>query len=124
MAKYRNWNKETREFCYFENGRYYYQDCPEKNDYYRTNFILKFWINAQRYLFKNKFNQEIYIGSVLEGIAFGSKVKVIIEEDDFGIVHVNCIECKSTENSKNLNNIDILLCYNLKVLEDKLMKDE
>ena len=133
MAKFRSWNEEIKKFNYFEDGEYYYFttnlrgnkkikiDCETRIE--DSNFN---WQNAQRFLFSNKFSQEIYVGSTLEGVILGSKVIVVVEEDNFGVVHARCIECKSTENSEsfNLNDIDILWCYNLKVIEDKLMENE
>ena len=121
MAKFRSWNEKIKKFIYFEDG-YEFSDVQGNLKYF-NHFN---WQDAQRFLFTDKFGQDIYVGSTLEGTILGSKVTIIIEEDNFGIAHVRCIECKSTENSEsfNLNNVDILLCYNLKVLEDKLMEEE
>ena len=116
-VKYRSFNKSLNKYFYWENGIYY------RNRADRDNFSIGLfsWKDAQRYLFSNKFGQEVYVGSTLEGVILGSKVKVVVEEDNFGIAHARCIECKSTENSGsfNLNNVDILWCYNLKVVEDE-----
>jgi len=128
MAKFRSWNKELKCFIRFKNGRYYIENIKGFKGYKgKGSYSYYFnWQNAQRYLFTNKFRQDIYVGSTLEGTILGSKVKVVVEEDNFGIAHARCIDCKSTENSEsfNLNDIDILWCYNLKVLEDKLMENE
>ena len=128
MAKFRSWNELDNRFYYFEDGRYIWIAIEEDENSFNMNAVYdrldcsRFnWQNAQRYLFSNKFSQEIYVGSTLEGVILGSKVKVVVEEDNFGIAHVRCIECKSTENSEsfNLNNLDMLWCYNLKVVEDE-----
>lgn len=133
MAKFRSWNELDNRFYYFEDGRYNWTAIEEDENSFNMNAVYdrldcsRFdWRNAQRFLFSNKFSQEIYVGSTLEGTILGSKVKVVVKEDNFGIAHVNCIECKSTDHSKsfNMNDVDILWCYNLKVLEDKLIKDK
>ena len=122
MAEFRSWNEELNKYFYWKNG-IFYRSGTDRDDF---SIGLFSWKNAQRYLFSNKFGQDVYVGSTLEGTILGSKVTIIIEEDDFGMIRARCIDCKSTENSEsfNLNNVDILLCYNLKVLEDKLMEDE
>jgi len=114
-VKYRSFNKSLNKYFYWENG-IYYRSGTDRDDF---SIGLFSWKDAQRYLFSNKFGQEVYVGSTLEGTILGSKVKVVVEEDNFGIAHVNCIECKSTNHSKsfNMNDVDILWCYNLKVVE-------
>ena len=128
MSKFRSWNEMDNRFYYFEDGRYNWTVIDEDENSFNMNAVYdrldcsRFdWRNAQRFLFTNKFKQDIYVGSTLEGVILGSKVKVVVEEDNFGIAHVNCIECKSTDHSKNfnLNDVDILWCYNLKVVEDE-----
>jgi len=123
MAKFRSRDEESTEYTYFKDGEYYHEDGRYLGPFLesdRWNEDEIFWQNAQRFLFSNKFGQEVYVGSTLEGTVLGSKVKVVVEEDNFGIAHARCIDCKSTDHSKsfNLSDVDILWCYNLKVVED------
>jgi hypothetical protein len=133
MSKFRSWNELDNRFYYFEDGRYNWTAIEEDENSFNMNSVYdrldcsRFdWRNAQRFLFTNKFEQDVYVGSVLEGMILGSKVKVIVGEGNFGMARARCIECKSTDHSKsfNLNDVDILWCYNLKVVEDESEEED
>jgi len=116
-VKYRSWNDELNRYMYWEDG--IYSRCGIDIDMFTIGYFK--WNNAQSYIFTNKFKQEVYVGDVLEGEISGSKVRIEIRKDYFGIPIAVCTEYNSKKKIDrfNINNVELLFLYGLKVVESK-----